>query len=137
MTRLEAQTEGIPLPHPSDISRPFWDGCRDGRLLFQRCLTCDHVVFEPAPMCRWCTSRSLQWEQSKGGGKIYSWTIAYRPQTNAFTIPYAPVIVDLDEGFQMLSNIIDCDTDDLTVGLRVQVDFRPVGHLTLPYFRPA
>jgi uncharacterized OB-fold protein len=137
MTRLTAQTEGIPLPQPSNTSQPFWDGCRDGRLLYQRCLTCGHVVFEPAPLCRWCTSRVLQWEQSRGQGQVYSWTIAYRPQTAAFTIPYAPVIVDLDEGFQMLSNLIDCDTNDLAVGMRVRVDFRQVGPLTLPYFRPA
>jgi hypothetical protein len=36
----------------------------------------------------------------------------------------------------MLSNIIDCDTNDLAVGMRVQVEFREVGQLTLPYFRP-
>ena len=68
---------------------------------------------------------------------MYSWTIAYRPQTEAFTIPYAPVIVDLDEGFQMLSNLVDCDTNDLAVGMRVRVEFREIGPLTLPYFRPA
>ncbi len=68
---------------------------------------------------------------------MYSWTIAYRPQTEAFTTPYAPVIVDLDEGFQMLSNLIDCDTNDLAVGMRVQVEFHEVGPMTLPYFRPA
>jgi hypothetical protein len=67
---------------------------------------------------------------------VYSWTIAYRPQTEAFTVPYAPVIVNLNEGFQMLSNIIDCDTNDLAVGMRVQVEFREVGQMTLPYFRP-
>jgi uncharacterized OB-fold protein len=67
---------------------------------------------------------------------VYSWTIAYRPQTGAFTTPYAPVIVNLDEGFQMLSNLIDCDTDDHAVGMRVHVEFRKVGQMTLPYFRP-
>jgi uncharacterized OB-fold protein len=137
VTRLEAQTEGIPLPRLSTISQPFWDGCRARRLLYQRCQTCGHIVFEPAPLCRWCTGRDLQWEESNGEGRVYSWTVAYRPQTEAFTTPYAPVIVDLDEGFQMLSNLIDCDTDDLAVGMRVHVDFREVGELTLPYFRPA
>jgi uncharacterized OB-fold protein len=136
VTRLDAQTEGIPLPRPSQVSQPFWDGCRSGRLLYQRCLTCGHIVFEPAPLCRWCTGQILQWEQSRGQGNVYSWTIAYRPQTEAFTTPYAPVIVNLDEGFQMLSNIIDCDTSDLAVGMRVQVEFREVGQMTLPYFRP-
>jgi uncharacterized protein len=137
MTRLQPQSEGIPLPRPSPITRPFWDGCNEGRLLYQRCQTCGHIVFEPAALCRWCTGRDLVWEQSNGRGTLYSWTVAHRPQTDAFTLPYAPVIVNLDEGFQMLSNIIECDTSDLDVGMRVRVDFRQVGSVTLPYFRPA
>jgi uncharacterized protein len=137
MTRLEAQSQDIPLPRPSPVSQPFWDGCRQGRLLYQRCQTCGHIVFEPAAICRWCTGRDLRWEESKGLGTVYSWTVAYRAQTRAFRLPYAPVIVDVDEGFQMLSNIIDCDTSDLAVGMRVRVAFQDVGTMKLPYFRPA
>jgi uncharacterized protein len=137
MTRLHAQAEGIPLPRPNPVTQPFWDGCDEERLLYQRCQNCNHVVFEPALLCRWCTGRDLQWEESRGFGTVYSWTVAHRPQTEAFALPYAPVIVDLDEGFQMLSNIIECDTGDVTVGMRVQVDFRQVGKVKLPYFRPA
>ena len=30
---------GIPLPRPTDLSRPHWDGCRAGELRYQRWLT--------------------------------------------------------------------------------------------------
>jgi uncharacterized OB-fold protein len=94
-------------------------------------------VFNPAHVCRWCLSADLAWEESAGLGAVYSWTICRRPMTPAFTTPYAPVIVDLDEGYQMLSNLVGCSTDDVRVGLRVAVDFHLVRDHSLPYFRPA
>jgi hypothetical protein len=64
--------------------------------------------------------------------------VVWRPQTPHFVVPYAPIIVTLDEGYQMLSNLIDCDTEEISDGLRVEVAFEPIGEgLKLPYFRPA
>ena len=61
----------------------------------------------------------------------------WRPQTPAFTVPYTAIIVDVDEGWQMLSNLVDCDDDAVHVGMRVEVVFHPLaGGPTLPYFRP-
>ena len=59
MTILQPQTEGIPLPNPSPVSQPFWDGTARGELLYHRCDTCDHAVFIPSSICRFCGSRSL------------------------------------------------------------------------------
>jgi uncharacterized OB-fold protein len=56
--------------------------------------------------------------------------------TPDFTTPYAPVIVDLDEGYQMLSNLVGCTVGDVRVGLRVKVRFHRIGERTLPYFEP-
>ena len=136
MTMLVPQAEGIPLPRVSDISREFWDGCADGRLLYQRCVPCDTAVFNPAPICPACLSRQLTWHESSGRGSIYSWTVAYRPMTARFTAPYAPIIVDLDEGYQMVSNLIGCPVETVRIGLRVRVEFHRVATITLPYFRP-
>ena len=136
MTLLEPQSSGIPLPRPSVLTRPFWDACKDGRLLFQRCGSCRAAVFDPALACRTCRSRDLVWEASAGRGEIYSWTLAHRPMSPKFTAPYAPVIVALDEGFRMVSNLVGCDDSALAVGLRVEVLFHPIDDTVLPYFRP-
>jgi hypothetical protein len=62
----------------------------------------------------------------------------WRPQTPQFTVPYAPVIVDVDEGYQMLSTLIGCRVRDIHAGMRVVVDFRPIGErVLLPCFRPS
>jgi uncharacterized OB-fold protein len=133
---LQPQAEGIPVLKVTPITRPFWEGCNAGRLLYQRCNRCDAAIFNPAHRCRQCTSDDLRWEESAGFGTIYSWTVCHRPMSPAFTVPYAPVIVDLDEGYQILSNVIGIPPEEVRVGLRVRVEFHAIGDRSLPYFRP-
>jgi hypothetical protein len=133
---LVAQEEGIPLPETTAIAAPFWDGCARGELLFQRCRHCAAALFVPSLVCRQCTGRDLVWERSTGRGVLYSWSVVWRPQAPAYTVPYAPIIVELDEGFHLLSNLVGCDTDDIKPLLRLRAVFRKVGDLTLPYFTP-
>jgi uncharacterized OB-fold protein len=134
---LEPQPATIPPPYPSPISQPYWDAAKRGELLFQRCRSCGRAEFDPAFACRACGARELTWERSAGTGTVYSWTTVWRPQQPSFVVPYAPAIIDVDEGYQMLSSIIGCPVDDLAVGTRVAVEFHPVGDgYRLPYFRP-
>ena len=56
----------------------------------------------------------LDWTTSAGLGEIYSWTVVHRPVTPEFDPPYAPAIVTLDEGYQMLTNIIGVTADELS-----------------------
>ncbi len=61
----------------------------------------------------------------------------WRPVTPDFVTPYAPAIVQLDEGYSMMTNLIGLDTGALAIDLRVEVEFDAVaGGPTLPYFRP-
>ena len=136
MTLLTPQAPGIPVPRPTELTKTFWDGCAGGKLLYQRCASCGIAVFNPGSLCPACRSRALAWRESEGRGSIYSWTVAHRPLSPAFTPVYAPIIVDLDEGYQMVSNLVDCDDGEIAVGLRVEVVFHQVGDITLPYFRP-
>jgi hypothetical protein len=79
----------------------------------------------------------MGWEPSSGRGTLYSWTAVFRPQTPEFAVPYVPVIVDMAEGWQMLSCLIGCDHRAAAVGLAVAVEFHATdGGVTLPYFRP-
>jgi hypothetical protein len=133
---LVPQPASIPRPYPSPVSEPYWEGAKRGELLFQRCGN-GHAVFDPAILCRKCGSRDLTWERSAGLGTVYSWTVVWRPQQPSFVVPYAPAIVDMDEGYQILANVVGCDVGDLAVGQRVAVEFHPVSEgYALPYFRP-
>jgi uncharacterized OB-fold protein len=137
MTLLQPQTGPIPVPVPTLTSQPYWEGCARGELLFQRCADCHTAVHTPAVICGRCWSRELSWERSAGTGTVYSWTTVWRPPTPAFEVPYAPVIVDVDEGWQMLSCLLGCGLVEVVVGLRVEVEFHAAGNgVTFPYFRP-
>jgi uncharacterized OB-fold protein len=68
---------------------------------------------------------------------VYSWTVVWRPMTPAFTVPYAPAIVRLDEGFDMVTAIVDCAPDAIHDGQRVHIQFHAVDDvITLPFFAP-
>jgi len=68
---------------------------------------------------------------------VYSYTVVHRPQQPAFTVPYIVVIALLEEGWHMLSNLIDCDPADVAIGMPIEVVFREMSDaITLPYFRP-
>ena len=78
---------------------------------------------------------AASWQRSDGVGEVYSWTLVHRPVTAEFEPPYAPAIITMNEGYQMLTNIVGVAPEDLAVGLRVRVQFHAVGpDLTLPYF---
>ena len=131
---LPPQTGSVPHAS-SQFSIPFWQGCRDGELRYQRCESCGESNFPPTEHCRQCLSAELRWTPSEGRGEVYSWTVVHRPVSPEFEPPYAPAIITLDEGYQMLTNIVGLAPEDLAVGLRVQVQFHAVGpDLTLPYF---
>jgi len=130
------QPQTGPVPHASSpLSVPFWDGCRSQELRYQRCEGCGVANFPPTEHCRHCLSGDLSWQRSAGHGEIYSWTVVHRPVTAEFAPPYAPAIVTLDEGYQMLTNIVGVAPEDVAVGMRVRVEFHAVGtDVVLPYF---
>jgi len=137
VTLLKPQEGDIPLPVPGVVSAPYWEGCAAGELRFQRCGTCGGATHTPATLCAHCTSTDLRWEVSSGRGTVYSWTTVWRPQTPAFEVPYVPLIVEMEEGWFMLADLVGCEHDAVHVGLPVEVTFHThPGGVTLPYFAP-
>ncbi|SCW99091.1 DUF35 OB-fold domain-containing protein, acyl-CoA-associated [Pseudomonas sp. NFACC52] len=51
-------------------------------------------------------------------------------------VPYVLALVALDEGPVMMSNIVDVATDDVEIGMAVEVTFEARDGLQLPQFRP-
>jgi len=134
---LEPQSPGIPVPTPSPASAPYWDAAQRGELVFQRCDDCSTIALRPTTLCGNCRGRSLSWVRSAGLGRLYSWTVVWRPQHPSFTVPYAPAIVSLDEGWFMMSAVVGCEPEDLHADMRLAVEFHPASDdIALPYFRP-
>jgi uncharacterized protein len=138
VTLLQPQPAGsIPVPSPTATSKSYWEGCARQELLYQRCNHCDAPIHSPAVVCGRCWSTELRWKRSAGAGSVYSWTVVWRPPSPTMSVPYAPIIVDLDEGWQLLSCLVGCQHEEVREGMRVRVEFHPAGQETwLPYFRP-
>lgn len=138
MTLLEPRVQDIPVPTPSPEAEPYWAGTRVGELRYQACTTCGAANFGPGLRCQVCQADALEWKRSAGHGVVYSWTVVWRPQTPAFEVPYAPAIIRLDEGYDMVSAIVGLLPDQIVAGLRVRAEFhRVTDTITLPFFHPA
>jgi hypothetical protein len=83
-------------------------------------------------------SMSLIWEASSGRGRLTTWTKVWRAPTAGFVVPYVVGIVELEEGFDMLANVIGCDIEDVTTDMALTVEHHRIsGNFWLPYFGPA
>lgn len=126
-----------PLPVIDNESRPFWEGCRAGKLMIQHCGDCGTWVFYPRALCTACHSDRLAWEQASGEGVIHTFTVAHRPAGPAFSddTPYVVALIDLKEGPRMTSNIVGTAPEDVRIGQAVRVVFEQVtDEVTLPKF---
>ncbi|WP_460831745.1 Zn-ribbon domain-containing OB-fold protein [Nocardioides hungaricus] len=118
------------------MSRPYWDACREGRLLVQQCDACRRCFFRPEEACTHCASEAWSWTESTGSGTLYSFTTIYRAPDPAIAVPYVLAVVAMAEGYPMFSNVVDCVVDDVHIGMSLAVSFHPVGDGAVPVFRP-
>jgi uncharacterized OB-fold protein len=127
-----------PTPAVDADSAPYWAATLEGRLLLPRCASCARFIFYPRAVCPYCMSRDLPWEQLSGLGTVYTYTIVHKaPPGFHDEVPYAVASVDLDEGVRMMTRIVDCPVEEVTIGSRVRVVFRDLSQdAALPCFTP-
>jgi hypothetical protein len=123
-------TRRIPAPSQNLESKPFWDAARQGRFLIKRCNACGEPHWYPRTMCPFCHSTDTRWEESKGEGAIYTFSVMRRNTP----VPYGIGYVTLDEGVSLLTNFVDCDLDGLRIGQRVKLKWTPTGDGNPPVF---
>jgi uncharacterized OB-fold protein len=88
-------------------------------------------------MCPTCHSLEQQTTDLAGTGIVYSFSILHHPQHPSFDYPVVAVLVDLDEGVRMVSNLVDVAPGDVAVGLPVEVRFVPTRDgFAVPVFAP-
>lgn len=137
-----APAANIPVPVPDRDSGPFWEACREHRLIAQRCSACGRWRWPPAGVCPQCQRRENEWSPLSGRGTVTAYVIARRAMHPAFEsrLPYTIVWVAPDEAPEhvvMLGNLLECHPEDVRVGMPVQVAFEDLpGGATLPQFKP-
>ena len=134
----------LPLPPlaPSPEAAPFWDACRQHRLVLPHCPACDRFFFYPRVLCPGCGSRDVTWRESAGRGEVYTFCIQHAARLPGFVgaTPFVTAIVELAEGPRLMTFLIGVppDPERIRCGMPVEVVFRdlPDGNV-LPVFRPA
>lgn len=131
-----------PLPRVDELdTRDFWTATKDKKLKYQECANCGTVVFYPRRHCTGCIKGDLVWKASAGQGTVYSYSVVRQSYHPFFRhkVPYAVAWIDLDEGPRILSNLVGVDDpiDDVSIGLRVTVEWEEHEELCIPLFRPA
>jgi len=127
-----------PLPAMQGLAHEFYEWCAKAELRFQRCATCQTWRHVPREMCARCGSFEWSWARSTGRGRVFTWTVVERPMHPAFQpdVPYAVVVVEMDEGVRVASNVVDCAPEQLQIDMPVEVVFDTVAPgVTLPRFR--
>lgn len=125
-----------PIENP-DTER-FWQGCRDGTLLVQRCRSCGTSRHPPSPLCHSCHSPELEWAVCSGMGEVWTFSVLREPLDGwAGQLPTIVAIIELVEGVKMISNIVEVEPEAVHIGMKVAVCFEvSEGEVVLPRFRP-
>ncbi|MEN8183302.1 MAG: Zn-ribbon domain-containing OB-fold protein [Myxococcota bacterium] len=132
-----------PLPAPDGVAEPFWRGAAEGRLLYQRCSSCDHAQFYPRALCTRC-GETPEWEQASGRGAVHTFTIVRQMGARPFRdrLPYVVAMIELVEGVRMMGNVTDCAVEDVRIGMPVEAYALPaelegIGPIAVPFWRPS
>ena len=101
----------------------FWDGLKEHKLLFQQCSDCGTVRHPIEPMCGSCGSLEWGTMESSGHGTVYTWILSHHPNNADDVPPRLVVLVNLDEGIRLVSNVAGIDPDAMTNDIEVAVDY--------------
>ena len=126
------------LPRLDDDNRFFWTGGEDGTLRFLRCQSCQQFVHPPVPVCPGCLGSELAPEPVSGRATVHSFTVNVQEWIPG-SEPYVIGLVSIDEqpDVRLITNLVDCDPDDIEIGSPVEVVFEHQQDVYLPLFRLA
>ncbi len=114
---------------------PYLDPLEKDELAYQFSPEANKAVFYPRVICPYTGSDRLEWRISKGLGTVYATTVVHAQQGETYNV----ALVDVDEGFRMMSRVEDIAPTAVHIGMRVKFRVhRPGGEEPpMPVFAPA
>jgi len=119
-------------PEVTPETQPFWDATAQGRIDLAVCDSCGFIPYYPRSICPDCQGTDMTWTTMSGNGTVYSFSVTRSGGGRAWReqLPFVLAYVQLDEGPIMLTNIVDCDPDTVTIGMAVTAVFDDTGEGT-------
>jgi uncharacterized OB-fold protein len=137
----EPLAEALPIPEPTPVSRPFWEGLAQHRILVQYSPSLGRYVFYPRTLSPGTLADDLEWREIDGAGVLYTFTIARRPTGPpwADAVPQLLAVVQWDAGQRISTELVDIDPSEIRIGMRVRPVFCDVAEagVTLLKYGPA
>lgn len=124
------------LSQPSETTAPYWEAIDDERFELQQCRECREWIYYPREMCPHCYSNDLRWSEASDRGEILTYSTLYHTPVTAYedNVPYVLAIATLEDGPQMMANVVNCDPEDVEIGREVSIVFEERGDRKLPQF---
>lgn len=130
----------MPVPRPTSVSEPFWNGLREGKLLIQYSPSTQRWVFYPRPLAPGSLADDLEWREVSGEGTLYTFTVSHRPTAPAWqdAVPQIIGVVEVAEGARVPTELVNVEPEAVRVGMRVRAVFAPSAEpeITLLKFEP-
>ncbi len=99
-------------------------------LIGNKCEECGQVFFPPRESCPKCRRKSmgkLKEIKLTGKGEIVTYSIIHvGPEEFEEQVPYPIAVIQLDEGPRITAQIVDCDIQDVKIGMKVESTFRKI-----------
>lgn len=136
---MTEKKSSIPAPVTEPWTEEFWKAAKQHKFLVQHCNDCNINIFYPRKFCPECWGSNLSWIESKGKGKLYTFTITMYGVEPRFApdLPYVLALVDLDEGIRVMTRIVNCDHDQLQCDMPVEIVWQDINEeFNLYYFQP-
>ncbi|MBI94598.1 MAG: hypothetical protein CME05_15525 [Gemmatimonadaceae bacterium] len=113
------------------LAEHYWQGCSEGKVLYQQCGTCGHVQSYPRPFCTNCGEHEPAWKESLLSGVVGGATTVHRPPSQAFAnlVPYRLLLVEMDEGFRIMAY----GDMAIQIGAKISVGFKERDGRSFPY----
>jgi uncharacterized OB-fold protein len=106
----------------------------NGELAFQVDGPDARPVFFPRVVAPGTGNADLAWRVSRGVGTVYATTVVYYKGE----APLNVALIDLDEGFRLMSRVEDIDANEVRIGMRVMLRVLPAegSRAAMPVFTP-
>jgi uncharacterized OB-fold protein len=115
-------------PKPRSFSKPFWDGTREKKVMLQYDRKVGKYQFYPRANSIYTGRvRDLEWREVSGKGEVFTYTIARRarPPFEGHE-PFLIAVVTLNEGVNVMGNVVKCDLDQIKIGMKVEPYWHPL-----------
>lgn len=129
-----------PIPTPTPLTQPFFDGAKAGKLMLPRCTNCNRVHWYPRHLCPSCHSDSIEWIEGSGKGRLHTFAVQHRAFGGwAKEAPFVTAYIDLNEGDRMLTVLHGVDPnapEEIQIGSLCEVFFEQASEdIHIPFWR--